>query len=57
MLLSANRCYVITGAGDLARCMSLDQDMPGIDCEEFRNGGTRHGGCTSGPLLPASVAV
>jgi hypothetical protein len=47
----------ISGAGDLTRCMTFDQDMPGTSCEEFRNGGTSHGGCNTGSLIPESVVL
>jgi len=47
----------ISGAGDLTRCMTFDQDMPGTACEEFRNGGTSHGGCDTGSLIPESVVL
>jgi hypothetical protein len=51
------RYRYITGAPDLTRCMSFNYDMPGTGCEEFRNGGTSHGGCTTGNLTPLGLVL
>ncbi|KAH6964894.1 hypothetical protein EDB82DRAFT_479276 [Fusarium venenatum] len=50
-------CRAIPGVPNLGICMKFDQNMPGTKCEEFRNGGTSKGGCTSGSLIPQSITL
>lgn len=49
--------YRILSGTSNGRCYVFDQDMPGVGCRQYNNGGATNGPCLDGSLMPRSALV
>jgi hypothetical protein len=49
--------YRVLSGTENGRCYTFDRDMPGVGCEQFTDGGSTKGPCTSDSLIPRSVVI